>query len=103
MAGLLAQQLFDAARSRATTRQARLLMVACCRLRAGQFFDPRIDLALTAAERCADDPAAEAEADALLDEIETIAPPFGPGEGVARAVWGAWRLVHEYPNEYDNG
>jgi hypothetical protein len=58
------RRMYDLVRDRATTRQVRLLMVACCRLKADEFPDPRIALALEAAERCADDPEAEAAANA---------------------------------------
>jgi hypothetical protein len=58
-------------RERATTRQVRLFMVACCRLMATAFFDPRIPAALEAAEQCADDPDAEARNHVLWDELIT--------------------------------
>jgi hypothetical protein len=103
----LAVHLFNAVRLRATTRQARLLMVGCCRLRAGQFFDPRIEFVLGAAERCADDPLAEAAARARWDEIVTASrpciPDTGPGSEPVRAVNAAWELVNEHPNEFTNG
>jgi hypothetical protein len=56
---------------RATTRQVRLFMVACCRLMATAFFDPRIPATLEAAEQCADNPDAEARNHVLWHELTT--------------------------------
>ena len=107
MTSRLAEQLFDTVRHQASTRQVRLLMAACCRLRSGQFFDPRIEFVLGAAERCADDPAAENAARARWDEVVTAGSPripdTGPEGEPVRAVSAAWALVNEHPNMFTNG
>src|SRR5690349_9483661 len=95
--------MYKAVRGRASTRQARLYMVACCRLLADQFFDSRIPLVLEAAERCADDPCAEAVVTALWEEWVTSRQPClplsGPEGELDRAISAAWQLVSEVPNE----
>jgi hypothetical protein len=63
------RRMYDVVRNQATTRQVRLYMAACCRLKAAEFFDPRILRALEAAEWCADDPQAEAAANAAWNEV----------------------------------
>ncbi|MCI0459739.1 MAG: hypothetical protein L0Z62_22540 [Gemmataceae bacterium] len=92
-------RMYDAVRNRATTRQARLYMVACCRLKTAVFFDPRIPRALEAAERCADDPQVEAVANSVWDELVTSPrprlPQTGPEGELARAITGAWELLDE--------
>jgi hypothetical protein len=92
-------RMYDMVENRATTRQTRLYMVACCRLMAAQFFDPRILHALQTAERCADDPQAEAVANAVWNELVTSPRPqlprTGPEGEVARAITGAWQLLDE--------
>jgi hypothetical protein len=107
MSSLLAEKLYFAVRTRATARKARLLMVACCRLLTDQFFDPRIARVLAAAERCADDPEAEAAVQARWDEVTAGARSrvvgSCPDGEVARAVSAACALVSEYPDEFDIG
>jgi hypothetical protein len=82
-------------------RQARLLMVALCRLVAAEPADPRVRLVLETAERCADDPALEASADAIWKTFITTPsqghcfPKVGPEADMAKAVVGAWELVTE--------
>jgi hypothetical protein len=103
---------------RATTRQIRLFMVACCRLMATAFFDPRIPAALEAAEQCADDPDAEARNHVLWDELITgrivdrqkiaaAGKKLGYAETEMRHLFcliGAWQLVQEQwaGTEYHN-
>jgi hypothetical protein len=99
--------MYDHVRKLVTARRARLYMVACCRLKHAEFFDSRIEAALEAAERCADDPRAEAillgfqeklEAGRLPEEfrsLHTDLPDNGIVSQLARAVWGARQLRHE--------
>jgi hypothetical protein len=92
-------KMYDMVKGRASIRQVRLLMVGCCRLKASAFSDPRIQLTLETAERCADDPAAEAVANALWDEYVTSPQPSFPQAGLAgeigRAILGAWGMLRE--------
>jgi hypothetical protein len=97
--GLHPDRMYNVVRHRATTRQVRLYMVACCRLKAGEFFDQRIPFALEAAERCADDRSAEAVANGIWNELVTSPrpqiPQTGPEGDLARAIAGAWQLLDE--------
>src|SRR5579871_4918974 len=67
--------MYDVIRKRVTTRQLRLYMVAACRLIQTAFFDPRITQTVDTAERCADDTAAEAIANAIHHDLVTAAKP----------------------------
>jgi hypothetical protein len=93
-------RMYDVIRSQATTRQVRLYMVACCRLKAAHFFDSRILRALETAEWCADDSQAEAVANAVWDELVTWPRPRLPQTGregeLAQALTGAWQLLDEW-------
>jgi hypothetical protein len=99
LSGWSYRRMYDLVRGRATTRQVRLYMVACCRLKAAAFPDPRIARALEAAERCADDPEAEAAANAAWDELVTSPhPPPAEVESkgeVAQVITAVWRLLDE--------
>ncbi len=93
------RRMYDLVRNQATTRQVRLYMVACCRLKAATLFDPRIARALEAAEGCADDPQAEAAANAAWDELTTSGRPLAeqpePEGELARVITAVWRLLDE--------
>ena len=93
------RRMYDVVRNQATTRQVRLYMVACCRLKAVSFFDPRILRALEVAECCADDPQAEAAANAAWDELITSPPPENaqaePEGELARVITAVWRLLDD--------
>jgi len=93
-------RMYDVVRNRATTRQARLYMVACSRLKAAEFFDPRILRALETAEWCADDTQAEAVANAVGEELTTSPRPrlplAGPEGELARVITGVWQLLDEW-------
>jgi hypothetical protein len=92
------RQAYLLVRGRATDRQARLLMAACCRLLSEAFFDPRIERALAAVERCADDPEAEAAANAVWFDLVTaqVGPPSpGASADVAAAILDVWQLLDE--------
>jgi hypothetical protein len=94
------RRMYDVVRNRATTRQVRLYMAACCRLlKAAEFFDPRIARAVEIAERCADDAQAEATANAVGNELATNLSPHLPQTGregeIAQAIRDAWRLLDE--------
>jgi hypothetical protein len=92
-------RMYDVVRNRATTRQTRLYMVACCRLKVADFFDPRIMHSLQTAERCADDPQTEAVANAVQEELVASLRPQLPQTGqqgeIARAIQSAWQLLEE--------
>ncbi len=92
-------RMYGVVRSRASIRQTRLYMVGCCRLMAAHFFDPRLLQALQTAEVCADDPHAEAVANAVWNELVTSRrprlPQNGPEGAVAQAISGAWQLLDE--------
>jgi hypothetical protein len=90
--------MYDAIRRRTTTRQVRLYMAACCRLLEVAFFDPRVTRAVDAAEQCADDPAAEAEANAVWDELVTFdrPPRDGTRGDLARVIADVFRLLDEW-------
>jgi hypothetical protein len=101
-------RMYDVIRNRATTRQVRLFMVACCRLKTAEFFDPRIPIALETAERCADDPSAESAANAIWSELITAPhhpqiPQTGPEAELGRAITGAWQLLDEVWGERTGG
>ncbi len=55
--------MFDVIRERLSTRQARLFMVSCCRMKSTDFFDARIHSALATVELCANDPAIESRSE----------------------------------------
>jgi hypothetical protein len=99
LTGWYFRRMYDVVRNRVTTRQVRLYMAACCRLKAAEFFDPRILRAVEAAEWCADDTQAEATANAVGDELATNLrprlPQTGPEGELARAITGAWQLLDE--------
>ncbi len=103
MNGSLYKEMYNFVRKRATTRQVRLLMVSCCRLHIADFFDPRIRVAIETAERCADDLAAEAIANALWDEFVTTINPRLPESSIegeiGRAIAGIYQLVGEVWNQ----
>jgi hypothetical protein len=92
--------MYDVIQGQATDRQVRLYMAACCRLNAADFFDPRIEHALEAAEWCADDPQIEAAANAigmeLMEPPRPPLPPAGPDANLARAIWDACQLLDEW-------
>ena len=94
------RRMYDVVRNRATTRQVRLYMVACCRLMASEFFDGRILCALEIAERCADDPQTEAVANAVWDELVTSPrprlPEAGPEGELARGIMAVWQLLDKW-------
>lgn len=93
-------RMYDLVRNQATTRQLRLYMVACCRLEAGQFFDPRILRTLETAERCADEPRAEAVVSAIQFELTTASKfpfPQTSQEGeLAQVVLDTWHMLDEW-------
>jgi hypothetical protein len=93
------RRMYDVIREQATTRQVRLYMAACCRLKAAEYFDPRILRAVEAAERCAEDPQAEAAANAAWNELVTSPrprlPQTGPEGELARVITDAWQLLDE--------
>ncbi len=101
--GWFYRRMYDEIRERATTRQVRLYMVACCRLKAAEFFDPRIPRALEIAERCADDPRAEAVGNAVWDQLVTSPypqlPQTGPDGEITDTITGAWHLLNECWND----
>ena len=80
LTGWFYRRMYNTVRDRATTRQVRLYMVACCRLKAAEFFDPRILRTLETAERCADDPQTEVVVNAIGNELVTASrrplPPY---------------------------
>src|SRR5262249_7626024 len=92
-------RMYDVVKNRASIRRTRLYMVGCCRLMTTHFFDPRLQQALHTAEKCADDPHAEAAANAVWDELVTSPRPKLPQTGlegaVAQAILGAWQLLDE--------
>jgi hypothetical protein len=92
--------LYDVIRGRATTRQVRLYMAACCRLLASEFFDPRITQAVGMTECCADDARSEGDVCAVWQELITarVDGPAAPSaEGApAQAVCAAWQLLDEW-------
>ncbi len=73
----------------ATARQARLCMVACCRIRAAEVADTRVARILDAAERCADDPEAERAANAIGFEWVTTRHPL------QRPQSERWKWLHQ--------
>mgnify|MGYP006933267077 CR=1 FL=1 len=91
---------------RMSRRQARLLMVAFCRLVTADTDDSRVRLVLETAEQCADDPTLEARANAIWTTfITTLArdrnfPVVGPEASVAKAVAAASELVSEVGDMY---
>lgn len=91
------RRMYDVIRERTTIRQVRLHMVACCRLKATEFFDPRIERALEIAEWCADDLQAEFVANGVDYELSISPrpelPDFGPEGEIARGVVGVWQLL----------
>ncbi len=95
-------------RHRASTRQIRLFMAACCRLHPDAYFDPRIAHALAAIERCADDPRAEAEAEAAWSELmilsQSLRDPARLTGEIAQAIQAVWQLLDEHwvGEEYHN-
>jgi hypothetical protein len=93
------RRMYDLVRGQSTNRQVRLYMVACCRIKAAAFPDPRIARAIEAAERCADDPQVEAEADAAWDKLVTSPRPrdaqHEPEGDLARVITDVWRLLDE--------
>jgi hypothetical protein len=99
--GTLYDAMYKHVRARATDRQARLFMVACCRLKTAGFFDRRIPFSLEIAERCADDPAAEATANSIWLEWTTSTRRSGFEGDIARAISGAWQLLDEFPVEWN--
>jgi hypothetical protein len=92
--------MYGVVRGRASTRQVRLYMVACCELKATEFFDPRIRNALEIAVWCADDPRAEAVAEAVWSELITSPrpqlPQTGPEGELARGISDTQRLLEEW-------
>lgn len=101
------EQMYALVRNSATTRQGRLCMAACCRLMTNAFFDCRIPFVLDTVEICADDPTAEAIANALWDRFVTSSrppelPATGPEGQFGRAITEVWQLVREAQDEGDN-
>lgn len=94
--------IYSLVRPRATDRQARLFMVACCRLEAAEFFDQRIPFTLEMAERCADDPAAAAAAQLIWDEWVTDSCQTEFEREIAQVINGAWQLLDEFPMTWDD-
>jgi hypothetical protein len=90
-------RMFRVIHRRFTTRQARLFMVACCRLNAAAFFDPRIQSALEAAEKCADDPVIEALATRISAEFwkspHSQHSQTPAEKAAARSIYGAQELL----------
>jgi hypothetical protein len=96
--------LYNVVRNRATTRQLRVFMVACCRLKATEFFDPRIHVVLETAECCADDPTAEAIVSTLQNQWATSRHPVrfpqaGTEGELGRVISGVYQLLDDVPNE----
>ncbi len=98
--GQSCRELYDVVRTQATVRKVRLYMVACCRLKAALFFDPRIVRAIEAAEWCADDPQVENIVNAVSFEIATnIRPRFseiGKEGEIAQIIRSVWRLLNDW-------
>ncbi|OAI53023.1 hypothetical protein AYO44_16370 [Planctomycetaceae bacterium SCGC AG-212-F19] len=93
-------QMYDVIRKKDSTRQVRLFMVACCSLKAADFFDPRIPLALAMAERCADDPPSETEISSCWNALLVL--PYqelcqnGSGGETARVIVDVHRLLDNW-------
>jgi len=99
--------MYTAAVGRATPRKARLWMVACCRLEAGQFFDPAMSATLEAAERCAEDPAVEAALTGITDRMHAGQPAGSPPDSPEGELWrvlvGAAGLANGEPHQPADG
>ncbi len=101
-------QIYEAIRNRSSTRQLRLFMAACCRLKFNHFYDSRLHRALDAAERCAEDSATEeiicevGESQATMQRLDF--PRGGWEDLLATTFLAVSHLLDEYfresPNEY---
>jgi hypothetical protein len=92
------------AERRVTVRKGRLVMVACCRQMSHFFFDPWLEQTLAVAERCADNPAGEADVERLGTIWVTNDHPRLPEEeglagDIARAITQIAKLAEETPND----
>ena len=100
LSGWYCRPMYQVVRKQATTRQVRLYMAACCRLLEAEFFDPRILLAVEAAECCADDPHVERVANAVGFKFATSPHPKLPQTGrdgeLARVIKGANQLLDNW-------
>ena len=98
------EQLYSMIRGQATTRKARLLMVACCRLKADVFVDSRFNFVLETAERCADDATAEAVLNDVWNDYITLSKPrthqTGLESELGLEISVASQLTSEFPGDF---